>query len=495
MRVRFDRAMDRASVAARFHVQPAVAGSVRWLSSRELAFEHAPLNPSTQYQVVLEGGYSDAQGGANSLRHSWTFRTESPPTLSGSSPGPGDRDVDPASYITLTFSREMDPNTLRSAVSVSPSVPVTIRPDANDARRVILAPESLLEPHSGYSVAVTSDARDVDGNRMAPGSVVSFTTGDVRPLRHWVGFIAQGGTGTAGAGVWIVNENHFPRPLVGTPVSAFTWSSDGSRLLLRSPSGAWSDTALDGSARPLPIHGSWAGYLASGLGYAFLEGGSLQVLRPDGVVVPVASGVTEAAVAPGGSRLAFVARTSAGDERAQEIDGYDVALRSRYRLQAEPGRIDGLAWSPDGQALAYRVDLGDPAHRQIKVRSLRDGNLVKVTTGQVSTPAWQADRQHVFFTAILDTPEGPLTKAFRLPVGDAGSRGPSAAQAMPTGTSVEVSSLSPSADGHQLAFVSDASGRPAVWMMNADGTGLTQLTDADVEQFPYAVQSIAWTPS
>jgi Tol biopolymer transport system component len=60
---------------------------------------------------------------------------------------------------------------------------------------------------------------------------------------------------------------------------------------------------------------------------------------------------------------------------------------------------------------------------------------------------------------------------------------------------VDVSSLSPSSDGHQLAFVSDRSGRPGLWMMNADGTGLTQLTDANFEQFPYAVGSIAWTPT
>jgi Tol biopolymer transport system component len=295
--------------------------------------------------------------------------------------------------------------------------------------------------------------------------------------------------------VWIVNENRFPRRLVGTPVSAFTWSPDGSRLLLRSPSGAWADTALDGSARQLPMHGSWADYLAPGLGYAFLDQGSLQVLRPDGVVVPIANGVSEAAVAPGGGRLAFVVRASAGDDRAYEIDGYDVELRSRYPYQHEPDRIDGLAWAPDGQALAYRVDPGDATHRQIKVRSLKDGSLVKVTTGQVSAPSWQADRQHVFFTAVADTAQGPLTKAFRLPIADAGPKGLGAAPAMPTGTGVEVSSLSPSADGHQLAFVSAESGRPGVWLMNADGTGLTQLTDADFGQLPVGVQSIAWTPT
>jgi len=60
---------------------------------------------------------------------------------------------------------------------------------------------------------------------------------------------------------------------------------------------------------------------------------------------------------------------------------------------------------------------------------------------------------------------------------------------------VDVVSLSPSADGHQLAFISDVGGRPGVWAMNADGTGVTQLTDPDADRFPYSCLAVAWTPS
>jgi Bacterial Ig-like domain len=490
IRIRFDRAMDQASVAERFRLVPGVQGTLHWASDRELAYEHPPLAASSRYQAVLEPGYRDAGGSVNSLRHSWFFRTEAPPSLAGSAPGAGDRGVDPAAYITLTFSREMDPAALRGAISLSPSVPFAIRPDAADAHKVVLAPSSILEPNVDYSVAVTRDAHDVDGNPLGAGGLVTFTTGDLRPLKHWVGFVAQPTDGTAGDGVWIVDENRFPRRLVAGPADGFSWSSDGRRLLLRTPAGTWSDQALDAAATTLPFRGDWADYLDTG--YAFLDGARLQILEPDGQVVTVADGVSDAAVAPGGSRIAFVVATPLG---GSEIDAYATDLRSRYRLQSEAGTIDGLTWSQDGLALAYRVDPGDPLRSLVRARVLRDGQAVTVAVGQVSTPSWQADGRHLFFTAVVPTPSGPTAKAFRLTVGDPPPKTLTAGAGMPATPGLQVTSLSPSPDGHQLAFAAETAGRAAVFLMNADGTGLTQLTEFDHDSFPYAASAVAWTPT
>lgn len=490
VRIRFDRAMDQQSVAQRFRLEPGVRGTLRWASDRELVYEHPPLSASSRYQAVLESGYRDASGTVNSLRHSWSFRTEAPPSLGGSTPGAGDRDVDPAAYITLTFSREMDAGTLRGAVSLSPSIPFSIRPDASDGRRVVLAPESLLEPNADYSVAVTRDAHDVDGNPLGAGAVVSFATGALRPLKHWIGFVAEPTQGSAGDGVWIVDENRFPRRLVAGPVEDFAWSPDGLRVLLRTPTGSWSDQPLEGAATTLPFRGEWAGFLDAG--YAYLDGGRLQILQPDGQVVLVAEGVTDAAVAPGGTRIAFVVPAAGG---GSQIDAYATDLRSRYRLDSEGGAIDGLAWSPDGLGLAYRVDPGDPLRSQVRARLLRDGGPVTVATGQVSTPAWQVDGRHLFFTAVVPTPAGPTSRVFRLGVGDTPPRVLTAAMGMPALPGLQVTSLSPSPDGHQVAFAAETAGHAAVFLMNADGTGVTQLTDYDPTRFPYTATAIAWTPT
>jgi len=496
VRVRFDRPMDTRSVAARFHVLPTVPGTIHWSGGgEELTFEHDPLSPSAQYQVVLDGGYRDVHGTTMSLRHAWTFRTEAPPVLTGAGPGQGDADVDPAAYITLSFSREMDLDSLRRSISLSPGAPFALRADPGDARRVVLAPETLLDSRQTYNLAVMEDARDVDGNRMDGGRLVTFTTGDFRPLRHWVGFIAESTPGAGGDGVWIVNENRFPRRLVTGPISAFAWSPDGSRVLLRSRAGTWTDQALDGPATPLSITAGWAGYLAPGRGYAFLDQGRLQVLQPDGQVVPVATGVTAAAVAPGGGRLAYVTTDPTQAERSYGLRAYDVDLRTRFVLGSEPAPVDGLAWSGDGQALAYRVDPGDPLRHQVRVRSLRDGGVVTVATGPVSAPVWQADGRHVFVTAPATGGSGTAPKAFRFAIDDSSAKTFTAAQGLPAGQRVAVDGLSTSADGHQLAFVADRNGLPGVWTMNADGTGLTSLTDNDPARFPFACSSVDWTPT
>src|SRR5205807_3202798 len=134
-------------------------------------------------------------------------------------------------------------------------------------------------------------------------------------------------------------------------------------------------------------------------------------------------------------------------ERGSQVEGYDPILRTRFRLGAEPAAVDGMAWSPDGQSLAYRVDQGDPLKRQVRVRSLRDGGVVTVATGPLSTPAWQADRRHVFVTALVDTGNGSVSRAFRFAVDDGSAKTLSAAQGMPAGQDVSVGALSPSAAG------------------------------------------------
>jgi hypothetical protein len=493
IRVRFDRPMDRRSVADHFAVTPRVQGALTWTSDSELAFEHVPLDPSTRYQVILEPGYRDAQGSSNSFRHSWTFRTEAAPTLADSTPGAGDQGVDPASYVSLTFSRAMDAGTLAGAIALVPPAPFAIHQDAGDPRHVLLAPQALLVPRTGYQVTIGQDARDVDGKRLSAPATLSFRTGDVRPLRHWISFIAHSSPGSTGLGLWAVDENRVPRQLTAGPVSSFAWSADGTHLLLRGPDGTWSDQRLDGAPARLPIAGEWADFLAPGRGYAFLDRGTLQMLQLDGTRVTIATGVTEAAVAPGGERIAFVTRDASGPDRASEIDGYDAELRARYRLQTEPEAIDGLSWSSDSQSLAYRLGAADPTRRQIRVRSLHDGTTTTVATGDVSAPVWEADRQHVAFTATVPAAGGMVSKAFRFAVSDGARHVLSAAAGMPSGPGVEVEQLSPSPDGHQLAFVSTAGGQRGVWTMNVDGTGLTRLTDPD--RSSYSCSDVAWTPS
>lgn len=489
----FDRAMDQRSVASHFRLDPASRGSVRWQNNQTLVFDHSPLRTSTDYKVILEGGYRDAAGAANSLRHHWSFRTEGPPVLTGSTPSGGDHGVDPSSYLALTFSRPMDLPSLTRALSIGPSVGFTLRADASDPRRVLIAPQALLYPDTSYSVVVGAYAKDVHGNPLPGGVAVGFSTGPPQPLKHWVTFLAASHPGQASDGVWIVNDTQFPRLLSPVQAISFSWSLDGSRLLLQGADRTWSVVSLDhGSPAPLPFKADWAGFLAGDQGYAYLDGDVLRILQADGQTVDVARNVRAAAVLPDGTRLAF----AVSDESSSEIDAYDVALRTHYRLQAESDPIDQVAWSPDGQAIAYRLNASNPTQRQIRVRTFTGaGSTVTLGTGRVSSPAWQADSRHVFFQAVVGSLSAPVTRVFRRGLDQQAGPLVGAAAGMPSRNDLDVQSFSVSPDGREIAFIGATGGHTSVWSMNTDGTGVVELAGYDPRQFPYSSASLAWTPN
>jgi len=490
VKITFDRPVDKASVASRFRLEPSASGVVGWPSPTVMVFSHAPLRSGTQYRVVLDAGYRDLAGNVNGLRHGWPFRTELPPALAASDPAPGERDVDPAAYITLSFNREMDAHSLAGAITLSPAVQLAVRTDPADGRRAILSPRSLLAPNLDYSVTVTQSARDVDGNPLRSGFALNFSTGFQRPLHHWVGFATDAAAGTAGDGVWMVDENQFPRQLAAGSVDSFSWSPDGSRLLVRSSEGVWTDQPIGGEPRRLPIQAAWAAFLGGDRGYAYLEGDRLRQVVADGSSRDLASGVSEATVGPRGLRIAFVTGTAAG---GSEVWAYDLDLHSRYRIQAENGPVSGIAWAPDGSRLAYRLGASSLDRAKIRVRSLTGAaRTATLATGEVGNPAWLADSRHVIFAALLSLPSGPVSKAFRVNVTDVPAPPLDASTALPAGPLAAEDPL-PSPDGHQIAFLSTVQSYTELWLMNADGTGLRQLTAYDAAGFPYSCRAPAWT--
>ena len=493
IRIRFDRPVDRDSVASRFSVRPQVGGTVTWTSPSTLVFHHQPLRPATTYSVRLTSGYRDTAGHVNGLDHGWTFVTEAPPALTGASPAPADQNVDPSTDIVLAFTRPMELRSMATALTITPAVRYTLATDPADSRKVVVAPQTLLDGATAYSVTVTRDALDIDGNPLDAGFALEFATGAQRPLRHWVTFGAAEGDGTAAIGIWMVDSGRLPRAVASLAAQSFSWSEDGTHLLVQGPGGAWSDALVGGGASSLPFSAGWAAFLAPGRGFLYLDHGRLARFTAEGRTVEIDTGVSEAAVAPGGLRIAYVVRHGGG---ASEIRGYDVDLNSRYRLQGEADAVDGLAWAPDGSRLAYRLATADPVRLQVRVRDLTGvGRTVTVGIGDLDPPTWQADSRHVILSASVAGPAGPAWRAFRISATDATTRPLSYSDAIPSPPSVEIRNPAPSPDGHTLAFLAGAAGGDQVWVMNADGTGLAQLTRFDPASFPYSCLALTWTRS
>lgn len=485
--ITFDHAVDQASVESRLHLVPAAAGHVKWIDGRSLEYDHDKLQTSTTYEVVLEAGYSDITGNVYSLRHHWSFTTEAAPAFTGSTPSGGDADIDPADFISVSFTRPMIDSSLRSAIIFTPDIPFDVRADPTDAKRVIVAPDSLLQANTAYEMLITQSAEDVDGNQLDHVRSITFTTGAVRPLRHWVAFAAENPTGTSG-GLWIVNESGFPRQLLGTnAVKAYSWSPDGARLIYETADGWFSFAPGQGTQALGFTSATWAAALAPGLGYVYLDSvGTLFRAPQSGADYVIGIDVKSVAVNPAGERLAFAQQQPDGTSR---VWGYDVGLRSRYALASDTGTLSDLSWAPAGNRIAYlRAEAGTTT---LRVRSLAGSAAVaSVVSGDLSQATWLRDSDHVVLAANIATGSGVVSKAFVINVASPPSE-LTIALALPAGdqTIIDVSDPVPSPDGHQIAFLSD----DQIWLMNADGTRPIALTRFDPESFPYSCLMPAWT--
>jgi len=379
----------------------------------------------------------------------------------------------------------MDPGHLKSAISILPRVPFDVKLDPTDNRRAIVAPSQLLLPNTAYLVSVNVGASDIDGNQLGRDSAVSFTTGAVQPLRHWIAFATDAADGSP-AGLWIVNDQFgFPRQLFDSgSVHSFSWSPSGDSLLIQGQDESWVQFTPGSSAAPLNFKGTWAAALAGGMGYAYIDdSGVLHRQTAGGVDEVIANDIAEAAVAPSGLRVAFIHRTS----NANEVWGYDVGLRATYLLVLDSAPVSSVSWDPAGKRIAYlRHDLSTTS---LRVRSLTGAAATStITTGDIGRPAWLPDSTHIVFAAGVATSTATLQKAFVVNVASPPSA-LSPAAAIPADPAIEVASPVSSPDGHQIAFLSG----DQVWLMNADGTRPTALTRQDPASFPYSCRALAWT--
>jgi Tol biopolymer transport system component len=196
--------------------------------------------------------------------------------------------------------------------------------------------------------------------------------------------------------------------------------------------------------------------------------------------------VSNAAVAPGGERLAFVEV----EAQSNVIWGYDVGLQARYQLAVEQGAISDLSWAPAGNRIAYlRQESGTAS---LKVRNLTGPGVTAVIASgaDIAGAAWLPDSVHLVFAAGLQTTAGIVRKAFVVSV-IAPPAALTVALGLPSDLDVVVANPVPSPDGHQIAFLNGNQ----IWLMNADGTRPTPLTTYDPGLFPYSCRAPAWTRS
>ena len=221
-------------------------------------------------------------------------------------------------------------------------------------------------------------------------------------------------------------------------------------------------------------HDSWAAFSPDGLRMAF-ESNRDDVFDTEVYILTLSdstvvrrtldSGFADAqpAWSPLGNRIAFVTNR---DSTGLEIYLMDTTGANLKRLTTAPDSTNSAqpAWSPDGALIAFATDRDGPAGvGEIYVMDSTGGSVANLTHSGANdlAPAWSPDGSKIAFMSDRD-PMG-----FAVWVMNANGTNP--VRVSPT-TPCGVPSWTP--DGLRIAFECDAD----VWVANADGSGLTQIT-------------------
>ncbi|HEV1997688.1 MAG TPA: Ig-like domain-containing protein [Candidatus Dormibacteraeota bacterium] len=506
IKITFNHDMDRASVEARFVLRPPIDGCdpatcpVKW-NGRTLTMAH-PLHQfaaNTRYRVTLKPGYRDNGGQVEGLEHFWEFTTESAPGVGAVTPSDGSTGVAVDADITVQLTRSVlvpAPPAL-SLIAEADPVPVAYRvaiaPD--DSRRLVVSPVGLLRPRTRYTIHVSAGVQDAHHNPLGTERDFHFTTGAL-DLTRSLGFLVRDPGGTTASRVALLRPPaglNAPAPslrLIYTsdhPVASFGWSPDATSLYVLHTSGVLEIVPLDGSAAR--NSGILAASMATDpsqdeLAYVTTDG-TLHIWRPEPRGASNDVAVSQAGIVSGrpvwsgdGRRLAFAATGARGGLVLRQLDRETLSA-SDVPGVALPNRGAVLAWSFDGTALALtRSGMAAPEVWVYRPLAAQGTGLQKLGALDTSWMSWSADGGTVFaagsaaagrpslIQSALGQPVEGQTAGFS-PV--RGSRAGDTAPEVPT-------------FDRRIAFVRQAAGVPQLWIMNNDGTGVTQLTFATYDK-------------
>jgi Tol biopolymer transport system component/DNA-binding winged helix-turn-helix (wHTH) protein len=258
-----------------------------------------------------------------------------------------------------------------------------------------------------------------------------------------------------GGGIYLVSPDGGPERKLADLVtnSRPAWTADGQYLLVSKPYRERDPATGDGALFLIPV--------AS-------EGPPRQILAP-----PRGTWYRDPAFAPDGRSLAFASCTGAAGVPGCSLQvavwqaGLVPAGKPRQITQPS-GTIVGVAWTPDGSSLIYALSM-DAIRKhlwRVDIRNGKEPERLEVAGGGARYPAIDFKAGRLAFERSYET-----DNIWRL------ERGGKPAPFL-TSSSAEDRNPQYSPDGRRIAFESSRQvDSLAIWVANADGTGLVQVTN------------------
>jgi TolB protein len=180
---------------------------------------------------------------------------------------------------------------------------------------------------------------------------------------------------------------------------------------------------------------------------------------------PTAGGVDLSSLT---GRIAF----SGGSPHAEDVYVIQADGTGLTRVTSDPAADFDPTWSPDGSRIAYRHQPGDDTTTDIYVIGVEGSGARNVTRSDGVAdwgPAWSPDGSKIVWNSDRDSPG-----AFRGYL-----MGPDGTHVRPLGADVWVEYPAWSPDGTKLAFMGqtpEGTENYEIYTVDADGTGLRRLT-------------------
>ncbi|MBF0408091.1 MAG: Ig-like domain-containing protein [Candidatus Riflebacteria bacterium] len=181
-----------------------VIGSVTYSASVATFTPTNNLAFNSSYTVIISSGAKDLAGNRLTASYSWTFVTAVRPTVVSTNPASNATDVPINKKLLVTFSKDMNADTITNLSFTVAGVAGTVTYDSV-TRIATFKPTANYAINAPYTAVISSGVKDLAGNALEKDYSWTFTTG-LRTLAEPVALGAVEAFGNFGGGAGMTNQ-------------------------------------------------------------------------------------------------------------------------------------------------------------------------------------------------------------------------------------------------------------------------------------------------